>query len=176
MIFGIENKLKRNGFQISEKFSYLGELKLLGRALQISIETSYEKIVAPIIALMLLVPFSMLYLSMRFFRYSNHLVVEIEKIDSALSDFQNGTCRYDLRSDLAEIDKTLDTLRCTRELIFHQINELQSSNAWIEELYSEVQELSKELRDAFLTLRNAWQRWSKVSRRTPQSMSIERAY
>ncbi|ODN30967.1 hypothetical protein A4H02_03500 [Fervidobacterium thailandense] len=47
------------------------------------------------------------------------------------------------------MDKTLDTLRHTHELIFHQINELQNSNARIEELYTEVQELSKELRDAF---------------------------
>uniref|UniRef100_A0A7C4RX87 HD-GYP domain-containing protein n=1 Tax=Fervidobacterium thailandense TaxID=1008305 RepID=A0A7C4RX87_9BACT len=148
-ILRIENKLKRNNFLVSEKISYPGEMKLFGRSLQMYIETSYEEIVAPIIALMSFVLFSILYLSMRFFRYSNHLVVEIEKVERALLDFQNGACRYDLHSDLVEIDNTLDTLRYTHELIFHQIKELQSSNARIEELYSEVQELSKELRDAF---------------------------
>ncbi|WP_241498740.1 HD-GYP domain-containing protein [Fervidobacterium thailandense] len=148
-IFRIESRSKRNTFLISKTISYPGELKLFGRSLQIYVETCYEEIVSPLIALMSFVLFSILYLSLRISRYSNHLITEIEKIDNALSDFQNGTCRYDLYSDLVEIDKTLDTLRHTHELIFHQINELQNSNARIEELYTEVQELSKELRDAF---------------------------
>lgn len=77
---------------------------------------------------------------------------EVRKIDDLVGDFQNGTVEIDgggRRSLISEIDRTLDLISSSYELILNQMTELQDSYARIEELYSEVEELTQEIRESF---------------------------
>ncbi|MEN3042015.1 MAG: HD-GYP domain-containing protein [Fervidobacterium sp.] len=148
-IFQFEKERKSTFFRSTEAFTMEDELRLLNRKLVLWIDISYDSIVSPIIILFVLTVFSVTYLIVKMGKYSNHLAKEIEKVDDTICDFQGNVCGQKKESDIVEIDKTLDLLKNTYDLICHQIEELQNSNARIEELYSEIETLSNELRDAF---------------------------
>lgn len=148
-IFQFESMKRTVLFKSSQVFDIDSELKILNRRFVLWLDINYDSIVSPILFLFIFTILAVIYLTVRINNYSRHLTEEIEKIDDTVCDFQGNVCSEKKESDIVEIDKTLDILKNTYDLICYQIEELQNSNAKIEELYTEVETLSKELRDAF---------------------------
>lgn len=148
-IFQFERTKRTILFRSSQVFDIDDDLKILNRKLVLWIDINYDSIVSPILFLFIFTLLAVVYLTVRISNYSRHLTEEIEKIDDTVCDFQGNVCGQKKESDIVEIDKTLDMLKSAYDLVCYQIEELQNSNAKIEELYTEIETLSKELRDAF---------------------------